>query len=88
MTAWPVQDAKARFSELLNEAASHGPQVVTKRGVEMAVVVPIETWRSMEADRKPSVKDWLLAPVPRFSGELELPDRKEMGVAMRDVDLE
>ena len=31
---WPVQDAKSRFSELLDTALAEGPQVVTKRGVE------------------------------------------------------
>ena len=39
---WPVQDAKARFSELLETALAEGPQIVTKRGVEAAVVLPFE----------------------------------------------
>ena len=34
MSSWPVQDAKARFSELLDTALKQGPQVVTRRGVE------------------------------------------------------
>jgi prevent-host-death family protein len=41
MRSWQVQEAKARFSEFL-EASKEGPQVVTKRGVETAVLVPIE----------------------------------------------
>jgi antitoxin Phd len=40
--AWQVQDAKARFSELLDETLEKGPQVVTKRGVETAVLVSIK----------------------------------------------
>ena len=88
MAAWPVQDAKDKFSQLLREAASRGPQIVTKRGVEIAVVVPIEIWRTLEAGHPPSIKTWLLAPVPRFSSGLNLPDRKKMPVAVRDVDLE
>ena len=40
MKSWPVQDAKARFSELLDTCLRDGPQVVTKRGVEAAVLVP------------------------------------------------
>ena len=39
---WPVQDAKARFSEFLDASLRDGPQVVTGRGVEAAVLVPIE----------------------------------------------
>ena len=41
MATWPVQDAKARFSELLDKTLKKGPQVVTRRGVEVAVLVPI-----------------------------------------------
>ena len=39
---WQVQDAKARFSELLETSLAEGPQIVSKRGVEIAVLVPIE----------------------------------------------
>ena len=45
---WPVQDAKARFSELLDTAIAEGPQIVTRRGAETAVLVPIEHWRKLE----------------------------------------
>ena len=42
MTSWQVQDAKARFSELLDATIKNGPQVVTRRGIETAVLVPIQ----------------------------------------------
>ena len=45
---WQVQDAKARFSELLETSLTEGPQIVTKRGVEAAVLVPIDEWRRLE----------------------------------------
>ncbi len=45
---WTVQDAKARFSELLDTCVSEGPQVVTKRGVEAAVLVPIGEWEDLK----------------------------------------
>jgi len=32
MQAWPVQDAKAKFSEFLDACLAEGPQMVTKRG--------------------------------------------------------
>ena len=57
---WPVQDAKARFSELLETACAEGPQIVTKRGVETAVLLPIERWRRLEQMTKPDLKDLLL----------------------------
>ena len=62
---WPVQDAKARFSELLESAVAEGPQVVTKRGVETAVLLPIEQWRRLERMARPDLKDLLLAPEAR-----------------------
>lgn len=40
----PVQDAKARFSELLETCLKDGPQIVTERGAKMAVLAPIAEW--------------------------------------------
>jgi antitoxin Phd len=71
--SWPVQEAKARFSELLEKSITEGPQIVTKRGVETAVLVPIEEWRSLQQRARPTLKELLLAPEPRF--EMEIPDR-------------
>ena len=51
MKHWPVQDAKARFSELLEASVKEGPQIVTRRGVETAVVVPIEEWKRLTESR-------------------------------------
>ena len=72
---WRVQDAKARFSELLEKTVSEGPQVVTKRGIETAVLVPIEEWRRLKQRARPSLKELLLAPEPRFEGGLPYPER-------------
>ena len=62
---WPVQDAKAKFSELLDTALSEGPQIVTKRGVETAVLVPIEQWRRLEQMTRPDLKELLLTTEAR-----------------------
>ena len=62
---WPVQDAKAKFSELLDTALSEGPQIVTKRGVETAVLVPIEQWRRLEQITRPDLKELLLTTEAR-----------------------
>ena len=70
---WPVQEAKARFSELLEKSVTEGPQIVTKRGVETAVLVPIAEWRSLQERARPTLKELLLAPEPRF--EMDIPDR-------------
>lgn len=66
MAGWQVQDAKARFSELLDITLKKGPQVVTKRGVEAAVLVSIEEWRRLQQEARPGLKELLLGPGPRF----------------------
>jgi antitoxin Phd len=66
MASWQVQDAKARFSEFLEASVKEGPQVVTRRGVETAVLVPIEEWRRLQRASRPSLKQLLLASEPRF----------------------
>ncbi len=73
MKTWQLQDAKARFSEFLDAALEHGPQVVTRRGVEQAVLVPIEEWRRLQQTRRPNIKELLLGDGSRF--DLELPKR-------------
>jgi antitoxin Phd len=67
MKVWPVQDAKARFSKLLDTCQREGPQVVSRRGREMAVLVPFQEWRRLRVMvmARPSLKDLLLAPEAR-----------------------
>ncbi len=48
MGSWQVQDAKARFSEFLDATIKNGPQVVTRRGIETAVLVPIGEWNRLQ----------------------------------------
>ena len=70
---WPVQDAKARFSELLEASLHEGPQIVTRRGVEAAVLVPFEEWSRLQSAR-PTLKELLLAETPR--AEIPVPPRR------------
>ena len=71
---WPVQDARARFSELLEASLTRGPQIVTRRGVEMAVLVRVDQWRQLEGDAtRPRLKDLLLVSSPR--AEIPVPPR-------------
>ena len=73
MHIWPVQDAKARFSELLDTCLAEGPQMVTRRGAEAAVLVPVEEWRRLQAAARPSLKELLLSDGAR--ADLEIPAR-------------
>jgi prevent-host-death family protein len=78
MQAWPVQDAKARFSEFLETCLAEGPQMVTRRGAEAAVLVPVDEWRRLKAAARPTLKQLLHADQAR--GELVVPRR---GMARR-----
>ena len=49
MESWPVQEAKSRFSELIDQSLDHGPQVITRHGKATAVVVPYEQWQALQA---------------------------------------
>jgi prevent-host-death family protein len=59
---WPVYDAKARFSELLQTTLKKGPQIVTRRGIETAVLVPIDEWKRLQAEKEAPFVDPLTDP--------------------------
>ena len=73
MKSWPVQDAKARFSEMLDICLEQGPQLITRRGADTAVLVPLKDWQMLKRAGKPTLKDLLLAEGAR--GELNVPER-------------
>ncbi len=50
---WQLQEAKNKFSEVVEEAISHGPQVITKRGVEAVIVLSYAEYRKMISRQKP-----------------------------------
>jgi antitoxin Phd len=80
---WSVQDAKNRFSEVV-EAAKRMPQTVTKHGKPAVVVMDVVEYdrlRQLERAEAPSFTDLLLA-MPQDNGEF--PRRH---VRMRDLDL-
>jgi antitoxin Phd len=76
MSSWQLQDAKARFSEFLNASIKNGPQVVTRRGIETAVLVPIDEWNRLQRAARPGLKALLLTPETRF--EDLAPERRNL----------
>jgi len=59
---WQVYDAKARFSEFLETTLKKGPQVLTRRGVETAVLVSMDEWNHLKNRARQSIPDPLLDP--------------------------
>ncbi len=60
--SWALQDAKARFSEVVRRANVDGPQVVTYRGVEKAVVISADEFRRLHPERRSFVDALLEGP--------------------------
>lgn len=73
MTEWQLQDAKNRFSAVVDAALESGPQRVTRRGKPAVVVLAVEEYerlRRVEKAEAPSFVDMLLA-MPQDDGEFE-----------------
>jgi len=81
--AWPVQDAKAQFSALIAEAVGGTPQVVTKHGKDVAVVISAAEYEKLRGRPRGSLVDFLSHS---GFGEIEIPERdpKDRG---RKIDL-
>jgi len=59
MATWQVQEAKTRFSEMIEQAVAEGPQTITRHGAKRAVVLSIADYLALEAF-KPDFKAHLL----------------------------
>jgi prevent-host-death family protein len=81
---WGLQDAKARFSELVRVAKSNGPQHVTVHGRDEIVVLSAEEFRRLQGDRTGQALIDALQASPHRDVEIE-PKRWVMPV--RDVNL-
>lgn len=80
--AWSVAEAKARLSELLDHAINDGPQAITRRGREIAVVVSVDEWHK-KSSRSGSLAEFLAASPLRESGfDVERADVRARDVAL------
>ncbi len=80
--SWPLQDAKNRFSEVVDEALRSGPQIITRRGAETVVVVSVADWARLARPRRSLID--VLRRAPRVSGGLDAARSSDTG---RDVEL-
>ena len=82
MQSWQVQEAKARFSELMRDTVVNGPQAITVRGRRTAVVLSVQDYDRLHRPRS-SLTEFLRAS-PLAGIELDLERDR---TAARDVDL-
>lgn len=74
---WTVQDAKNRFSEVVEHALRDGPQTITRRGKETAVMVSMNAFRALTGAKGDLVR--FLQKSPLADSELEVDRRREYG---------
>lgn len=67
---WQLQEAKNRFSELVDKALERGPQIVTRHGREAVVVVSVDDYARLTRPRKKLVA--FLRDSPMAQVELDL----------------
>ena len=78
---WQLQDAKQRFSELIRSVQVDGPQVVTRHGEEVAVVIDIAEYRRLRGGA-PGFKEFL-----RSAPDLDALETSRSTEAARTVEL-
>lgn len=79
---WTLQDAKNRFSEVVEHALHGGPQTITRRGKATAVIVSVAVFRALAGGKGDLVQ--FLQDSPMAGAELDTSRRREFG---RGVDL-
>jgi len=78
--SWQLQEAKAKLSELVQKAVDEGPQIITRRGEEIAVVMSADAYRNLRKGQIDFKEFLTLLPAEG----LDLERRKDLP---RDVDL-
>jgi prevent-host-death family protein len=82
---WQMQEAKAKFAEVVRRAAAEGPQIVTYRGADTAVVLSMEQYRKLEGPRPNFIEHLLSGPKWDDETIADINDRsKDTG---RDIEL-
>ncbi len=80
---WRLEEAKARFSQVVDQAMNGQPQRVTRRGKDAVVVVSAEKWDALNGDGLSAYE--LIRTAPKFEDfELDI-ERSREGI--REVDL-
>ena len=80
---WQIQEAKNKFSEVVEEAVKHGPQIITKRGVETAIVLSYAEYRRVMLNQKNLSDFFRESPL----GKVDLDLRRDRSGLRKDVAL-
>ncbi len=68
---WQLQEAKAKFSKVINEAVQHGPQIITKHGVETALLISINDYKKINKKESKISQFFRNSPLSNLKLDLE-----------------
>ena len=71
MTQWQLQDAKNKFSEVVEKALQEGPQVVTRRGVKTVIILSVKDYQKLKKPRTNIVDFFQKSPLKGIDLDLE-----------------
>ena len=80
---WQLQEAKSRFSEMVERALEYGVQIVTRRGKKTVVILPYDEFERLTKKDQGLVQFLLASPLP--GSELVLERDKSLP---RDIGIE
>ena len=78
MMNWQLQEAKSKFSYVVNQALKKGPQIITRHGKEVAVIMSIDQYRKITKPHRPLIDLLLDSPLINSGIEIER-DRDDTG---------
>ncbi len=70
---WQLQEAKAKFSEVINEAIQHGPQIITKHGIETALLISINDYKKVNKKESKISQFFRNSPLVNINLDLSRP---------------
>lgn len=80
---WQLQEAKNKFSEVVEEALNRGPQIVTKRGVEAVIVISYEEYQRLVFNQQKTSEFFRNSPL--YDEEEELDVSRDQGLARNET---
>ena len=83
MTSWQLQEAKNKLSELIDRAVSEGPQIITRHGIEVAVVMPFAQYKQLTAPQQRLGEFFLASPLRNSDLMLE----RNSSTSLRQLEL-
>jgi prevent-host-death family protein len=79
---WPLQDAKNKFSEVVNNALRRGPQIITRRGVQTVVVLSYEEYQHLQKPQTDLITFFRSSPLAEVKLDLRRDDSPPRDVSL------